>query len=61
MVRKGRQPHGERNGRSKLTAKSVANIRERYATGDITQAELAREEKIGKSQIENIVNFKQWR
>jgi plasmid maintenance system antidote protein VapI len=38
----------------------VLQIRDRYASGEITQTALARETSISKQQINYIVNRKQW-
>lgn len=53
---------GERNGRSKLTAKQVLEIRRCYSAGGVTQRELADEFGIAaQSQISNIVHRHRWK
>ena len=53
---------GEKNGRSKLTAKQVLEIRRRYAEGGVTQRELADEYGIAaQSQISNIIHGRRWK
>lgn len=53
--------HGEKNGNHKLTVEKVAEIRMRYASGGITQAQLAIETGMSNQQISSIVNNKSWR
>jgi group I intron endonuclease len=51
---------GTNNGRSKLTEQDIADIRSRYATGNITQTELGRIYGVRQTQISNIVRCVQW-
>lgn len=52
---------GERNGHSKLTEAKVREIRERFATGDVSQAQLARDYGVPQTQISRIVLRTAWR
>ena len=58
-ARKGRMLRGEQDGNSKLTEEEVLEIRKMYAEG-YTQQELADEFGVSVSQINNIVNRKNW-
>jgi len=58
--RDGTETKGERNGRSKLNAAEVAEIRAAYATGRYRQRELAEHHGVDKSQISYIVTGKCW-
>jgi hypothetical protein len=60
MVQKGRSASGEENGSAKLTAKEVAEIRQRYEEEDVSQYDLAEEYPVSRSQIGNIVNGEYW-
>lgn len=62
-MRKGRHNpvKGEASGRSKLTDKEVLSIREEYATGNLTQIQIAQQYNITESVICRIVNKKIWR
>jgi hypothetical protein len=51
---------GEANGQAKLTGREVQAIRERYASGTITQARLAAEYQVSKQTINIIVRRKGW-
>lgn len=53
-----RRPRGERNGNHKLTDVQVAEIRQRYAAGGVTQTELASDYCVSQVQISNIVKHK---
>lgn len=59
MVAKGRQrtPRGEKHGSCKLSDKQVVEIRELYATGQFTQAVIARRFRVHQSNISHIVRF----
>lgn len=46
---------GERHGQSTLTDAQVIEIRERYATGDAKQVDLAQEFGVGQQQVSRIV------
>lgn len=62
-VNKGRQARtkGESSGKSaKLNAQQVANIRQRYAVGGITQRKLANEYGVSQGQIYRIVRYIEW-
>lgn len=63
MMQKGRKAskHGEQNGRHKLTAKQVQEIRDRYEAGGVTQIQLSREMGVSPSQINVIVHYKRWK
>lgn len=52
--------HGERNGRAKLTAEKVLQIRERLTRGE-TVAAVARSFSVGESAIRDIKFNKKWR
>lgn len=54
-----RLARGERQGSAKLTASQVVAIRERWLKG-ASQAQLAREFPVKKSQVQNIVHGKSW-
>lgn len=62
MMAKGRQvpPRGERCAQHKLTAAQVQDIKEQYATGEVSQRALAKEFKVGQQQIHRIVSGKRW-
>lgn len=70
MVKKGRSQKaykngspdrsGERNGRHKLTAQQVRDIRERYAQNSVSQSSLAKEFGLHVSSINEIINYKKW-
>jgi DNA-binding XRE family transcriptional regulator len=51
---------GERNGQVKLTLGQVAEIKQRYAAGGITQRELAQEFGVIRQTVNLIVNGKRW-
>jgi len=52
---------GEKGGRAKLTATDVLAIRERYATGEMTQKALAQEYAVGPTLIWSIVHGVIWK
>lgn len=54
MVRKGRSV-------AKVTSEQVKEIRKRYASGKVTQVQLAEEFGLRQTQISNIVRYVQWR
>lgn len=64
MIAKGRQvigPRaGEHNGRARLTAALVAEIRARYAAGGVSQLQLARDYEVAGSTVWQIVHGKKW-
>ena len=53
-------PRGETHGCHKLTIGQVRAIRNRYATGGISQTDLAREYSVSQVNIGLIVNRKHW-
>ena len=61
MVDKGRSLSGSRNHNSKLTETEVVEIRERYAAGGITQAELARQYGVVEGCIWNVIHNRVFR
>jgi hypothetical protein len=61
MTSKLRHPRGEGVGRSKITEQQVAEIRERYARGNVTQQTLAGDYGLHNSVISKIINRKNWR
>ncbi len=56
----GRNRRGESNGRAKLTVERVHEIRTRFASGGITLAQLANEQKVASSTIKDVITFKTW-
>lgn len=60
-VAKDRQHKGEQTPNSKLTNAQVIEIRQRYATGNISQAQLAREYGITSSTMGSLINGETWR
>jgi hypothetical protein len=70
-VRRGAQHHfnarpetrlrGERNGRAKLTADDVHQIRQMYASGSCDKATLARLFKVSDVNVTAIVRYETWR
>lgn len=58
---KGRGAKGEKHGQHKLTQTQVDEIRARYAAGGISYSKLGKEFGVSQSQIEVIVNHKQWK
>jgi len=61
MVRKGRSAKGILNGNRKLTEQEVLEIRNLYATTNITYAELARRYNVDKTNIPSIVKRETWK
>lgn len=53
--------NGELNGRAKLKEEDVIQIREKYKTGNITIAELAREFNVSWGLVKAIVTNKIWK
>jgi DNA invertase Pin-like site-specific DNA recombinase len=51
---------GELHHAAKLTEVAVQEIRTRYASGDVTQRELAREFGVDRRHVSKIVHFKKW-
>lgn len=56
-----RSNHGERNGRSVLTAEQVQEIRTAYAAGGISYVKLGRRYGVTGTQVGTIVRREQWR
>lgn len=59
-VSKGRLPLGEARPNSKLTARAVRQIRDTYARGRITQAELAKRYEVCLATVNSVVNRTTW-
>lgn len=57
----GRGVHGERHYRHKLTEVQVLEIRGRYATGEWSQIELAREFGASSCSIADVVHGRTWK
>lgn len=60
-IAKGRTASGERCNAAKLTWAQVDDVRNRWAIGGITQAQLALEVGISKQQISKIVQGASWK
>ncbi len=60
-MNKGRTARGQDKPTSKLTDETVTTIRYRYATGSVTQQQLADEHEVTISVICQIVNRKSWK
>lgn len=58
---KGRQARGGRNGAAKLSSEEVARVRRRYASGNVTQQELADELGVTQGAISRAVRALSWR
>jgi hypothetical protein len=52
---------GSKNGQAALTEAAVLAIRERYATGTVQQAALAREFGISVPAVSEVINHRKWR
>lgn len=52
---------GEQSPHHKLNIEQVRYIRNRFAVGDITKAELSRQMGVGATTISDIINYKKWR
>lgn len=52
--------HGERNGRARLTWDDVRKIRAEYATGTISQTQLAKKYGIRQCQVSEIIRNVSW-
>lgn len=59
MVLKGRSSHGSRNGRAKVTAEQVKEMRSRRLRGDL-QRDIALDYGISRWQVGKILNGKRW-
>src|ERR1044071_9273813 len=60
MVVKQRHAQGNRNGCAKLTVVDVVAIRQRYATGSVTQSALAAEYNVTQTAIYGVVRRITW-
>jgi hypothetical protein len=60
-ARKARRPRGSRQHAAKLTEGQVLGLRDRYAAGGVTQAQLAAEYGISHALVSNIVTRKAWK
>lgn len=62
MILKGRHPHGETNGQSKLTNKLVRYIRAKYVRGSSTHGSYALARELGVSQyvVMCVIHRKYW-
>lgn len=58
---RGVHPKAERNGATTLSSADVDEIRQRYATGDVTQRALADEYGVSRSNIGRIVRRVNWK
>lgn len=54
-------PKGEKHGSAKLTSSEVAEIRQLYLKGNVTQRELAIKFRVSHPVINNIINNKTWK
>ena len=61
MVARGRTLHSERHPAARLTKAEVSEIRSGYATGLVTQAQLAELYGVGQAQISRIILNTKWR
>lgn len=61
MMRKGRQQHGEKHYRAKLTEQSVRDIRAEYSTGKATQETLAVRYRVSQTVIGKVVRKNTWK
>jgi hypothetical protein len=52
---------GEQNGRAKLTADTVREIRQLYAAGKYSQAKLARKFGVSELAINSAIHRRTWR
>ena len=60
-VAKRRQAVGEHNGRSRLTAAAVLDIRARFASGDATLIQLAAEYGVAMHTVWMVTSRRNWR
>lgn len=58
---KRRQVRGESHGGARLTIEDVVAIRSRYASGDVTQAELGQVFGISHQQVSRIIRREKWK
>lgn len=59
-TRPDRVPRGERNGCAKTTDEEVVEMRERYAAGEISQPQLARQYGLTQATVNDILTGKRW-
>lgn len=59
-VSRGRSAVGEAHGRSVLMAAQVMEIRARYATGEVSQEQLANEYQVNRNTIRSIIKGATW-
>lgn len=57
---KGRDAHGARHGRAKLSAARVIEIRAEHLAGNIRQVDLARKHNVSTTTISRIILGKRW-
>lgn len=57
---RGKQPHGEKHGRAKLTADQVLEIRRLHATGEWSHNQLALKFGVSNGTIWCIINRRNW-
>ena len=60
MVARGRACVGEKQGSSRLTEKSVGEIRRRYAAGGVTIRELAAEHGVAEMTVSDVIHRRTW-
>jgi hypothetical protein len=60
MMSKGRHPHKETNGRSKLTMANVLEARVEYAAGEVTIAALAKNYGVTRQALGNAIKGRSW-
>lgn len=61
IVKDGTQPTGENHGLSKLTEIQVSEIRQKYIPREYSSRKLAKEYKVVKSNILEIINNQSWK
>lgn len=59
-IRNGKQPRGERHGRSKITADTVRAIRAEHAAGGISQVALAAKHGLDQRLVSRIIRRERW-
>jgi HNH endonuclease len=60
MIRAGRSPHGERNGKAVLTAAQVANIRREYVPGKTGMRRLGLRYGVSAMTVQHIISGQSW-
>jgi hypothetical protein len=58
---RGRRPRGERHGMARLGEGTIRLIRDRYAAGNVSQRQLAREFGISQTHVGEIVRRRIWK